>query len=145
MERTLIIAKPDAVQRGLTGEIIRRFEQRGLRIVGLKFMSVSRTLAEQHYDVHRGKPFFEGLVTYMSSSPVVVMALEVAEVLLVAGLGASFLHLGRKMQAWRAVLMWRTAASVATWRWRSDVTWCMARTAWRTRKPSWPCGSRRKN
>jgi len=76
MERTLIIAKPDAVQRGLTGEIIRRFEQRGLRIVGLKFMSVSRTLAEQHYDVHRGKPFFEGLVTYMSSSPVVVMALE---------------------------------------------------------------------
>jgi len=76
MERTLIITKPDAVQRGLTGDIIHRFEQRGLRIVGLKFMAVSRALAEQHYDIHRGKPFFEGLVSYMASSPVVVMALE---------------------------------------------------------------------
>lgn len=76
MERTLIIAKPDAVQRGLVGEIIRRFEARGLRIIGMKFMQVSRELAEQHYAVHRGKPFFEPLVKYITSSPVVVMALE---------------------------------------------------------------------
>ncbi len=76
MERTLIIAKPDAVQRGLTGEIIRRFEARGLRIIGMKFMQVSKELAEKHYDIHRGKPFFEGLVQYIVSSPVVVIALE---------------------------------------------------------------------
>ena len=76
MERTLIIVKPDGVQRGLVGEIIRRFEQRGLRIVGMKFMQVSRDLAEQHYAIHREKPFFGGLVDYITSSPVVVMALE---------------------------------------------------------------------
>ncbi len=76
MERTLIIAKPDAVQRGLTGEIIRRFEARGLRIIGMKFMQVSRELAEKHYAIHKGKPFYEGLVKYITSSPVVVIALE---------------------------------------------------------------------
>jgi nucleoside-diphosphate kinase len=76
MERTLIIVKPDAVQRGLTGEIIRRFEARGLRIIGMKFLQVSRELAEKHYAVHQGKPFFEGLVKYITSSPVVVIALE---------------------------------------------------------------------
>ena len=76
MERTLIIAKPDAVQRGLTGEIIKRFEQRGLRIIGLKFMQVSQELAEKHYDVHRERPFFNDLVSYIISSPVAVIALE---------------------------------------------------------------------
>lgn len=76
VERTLIIVKPDAVQRGLTGEIIKRFEQRGLRIIGMKFMQVSRELAEKHYDVHRERPFFGSLVDYIVSSPVVVMALE---------------------------------------------------------------------
>lgn len=76
MERTLIIIKPDAVQRGLTGEILRRFEQRGLRIVGMKFIQVSRELAEKHYDIHRERPFFSALVNYITSSPVVVVALE---------------------------------------------------------------------
>jgi len=76
MERTLIIAKPDAVQRGLIGEIIKRFERRGLRIIGMKFIQMSRELAEQHYGVHVGKPFYEGLVNYITSGPVVVMALE---------------------------------------------------------------------
>jgi nucleoside-diphosphate kinase len=76
LERTLIIAKPDAVQRGLTGEIIKRFEQRGLRIIGLKFMQVSQELAEKHYDVHRERPFFNDLVSYIISSPVAVIALE---------------------------------------------------------------------
>lgn len=76
MERTLIIIKPDAVQRGLTGEIIRRFETRGLRIIGMKFMQVSRALAEKHYGIHRDKPFFAGVVDYITSSPVVVIALE---------------------------------------------------------------------
>jgi nucleoside-diphosphate kinase len=76
VERTLIIIKPDAVQRGLTGEIVRRFEQRGLRIVGMKFMAVERALAEEHYAIHRGKPFYGSLVNYITSAPVVVMALE---------------------------------------------------------------------
>jgi nucleoside-diphosphate kinase len=76
MERTLIIVKPDGVQRGLTGEIIRRFEARGLRIIGMKFMQVSRELAEKHYAVHRERPFFGSLVNYIVSSPVVVIALE---------------------------------------------------------------------
>jgi nucleoside-diphosphate kinase len=76
MERTLIIVKPDGVQRGLAGEVIKRFEQRGLKIVGLKFMTVSRELAQKHYAVHEGKPFFAGLVDYITSGPVVVMALE---------------------------------------------------------------------
>lgn len=76
MERTLIIIKPDAIQRGLTGEILRRFEARGLRIVGMKFMPISRALAEKHYAIHKGKPFFEGLVNYITSAPVVAVALE---------------------------------------------------------------------
>jgi len=76
MERTLIIIKPDAVQRGLTGEILRRFEARGLRIIGMKFIQVSRELAEKHYAIHKGKGFYEGLVAYITSSPVVVLALE---------------------------------------------------------------------
>lgn len=76
MERTFIIIKPDAVQRGLTGEILGRFEARGLRIIGMKFMQVSRQLAEKHYEVHKGKPFFDGLVKYITSSPVVAIALE---------------------------------------------------------------------
>ena len=76
LERTLIIVKPDAVQRGLTGEIIKRFEQRGLKIIGMKLLQVSRELAEKHYDVHRERPFFGGLVEYITSAPVVVMALE---------------------------------------------------------------------
>ncbi len=76
MERTLIIIKPDAVQRGLTGEILRRFEARGLRIIGMKFMQVPRELAEKHYAIHQGKSFYEGLVNYITSAPAVIMALE---------------------------------------------------------------------
>jgi nucleoside-diphosphate kinase len=76
LERTLIIIKPDAVQRGLSGEILRRFEARGLRIIGMKFMQVSQALAEKHYDVHKERPFFAGLVKYIISAPVIVIALE---------------------------------------------------------------------
>ncbi|MBE2185017.1 MAG: nucleoside-diphosphate kinase [Anaerolineae bacterium] len=76
MERTLIILKPDAVQRGLSGQLIARFEQRGLRIIGMKFIAVSRELAQKHYAIHEGKSFYEGLVNYITSGPVVVIALE---------------------------------------------------------------------
>ena len=84
MERTLIIVKPDAVQRGLTGEIIKRFEQRGLKIIGMKLLQVSKELAEKHYDVHRERPFFAGLVDYIISAPVVVMALEGTDAIVAA-------------------------------------------------------------
>ena len=76
LERTFLAIKPDGVQRGLVGEIIRRFEAKGFTLVGLKFMSVSRQLAEQHYDVHREKPFFAGLVEFITSGPVVAMVWE---------------------------------------------------------------------
>ena len=76
MERTLILAKPDAVQRGLIGEIVTRFERRGLQIVGMKLMHVGTALAREHYKEHVGKPFFKGLVDYITSSPVVAMVVE---------------------------------------------------------------------
>ena len=76
MERTLIIIKPDAVQRGLSGEIIKRLEQRGLKLIGMKLLQVSQDLAEKHYDVHRHRPFFKGLVAYITSAPVIALALE---------------------------------------------------------------------
>ncbi len=75
MERTLIILKPDAVQRGLCGEIISRFERKGLQIVGMKAMRIPPQTAETHYAPHKGKPFYEGLVRFMTSSPVIVLAL----------------------------------------------------------------------
>lgn len=76
MERTLVIIKPDAVQRGLIGDITSRLEKRGLRLIAAKFISVNRILAETHYSVHVGKPFYDGLVKYITSSPVVVMVWE---------------------------------------------------------------------
>ena len=76
MERTFVIIKPDAVQRGLVGEVISRIERRGLRLIGMKFVAVSTELAEQHYAIHKGKPFYEGLIRYITSAPVVAMAWE---------------------------------------------------------------------
>ena len=76
MEQTFIILKPDAVQRGLIGEITARFERRGLKIVAMKMIQVSQELARQHYAVHEGRPFFDGLIAYITSSPVVAMVVE---------------------------------------------------------------------
>lgn len=76
MERTLVLVKPDGVQRGLVGEVIARLEKRGLRLVGAKFLQVSREMAERHYAVHQGKPFYEGLVNYIISAPVMAMVWE---------------------------------------------------------------------
>jgi nucleoside-diphosphate kinase len=75
-ERTFVMIKPDGVQRGFVGEIINRFEKKGLKIVAMKMVSVSKELAEKHYGIHRGKPFFEPTVEYITSSPVVAMVLE---------------------------------------------------------------------
>jgi nucleoside-diphosphate kinase len=76
MERTFVAIKPDGVQRGLVGEIIRRFEAKGFTLVGLKLMRVSKELAEKHYDVHRERPFFPSLVAFITSGPLVAMVWE---------------------------------------------------------------------
>ena len=76
MEQTLIIFKPDAVQRGLMGRIMSRFEDKGLKVIGAKFMQISPELAAVHYEVHQERPFYAGLVDFMTSSPVMVLALE---------------------------------------------------------------------
>jgi nucleoside-diphosphate kinase len=75
-ERTFVMIKPDAVQRGLAGEIINRFEQKGIKIIGLKLVAVSKELAEKHYEIHKDKPFFKPTVKYITSSPVIAMVLE---------------------------------------------------------------------
>jgi nucleoside-diphosphate kinase len=92
MERTLIILKPDAVQRGLCGEIITRFERKGLQLVGMKAMRIPQQTAETHYAPHKGKPFYEGLVKFMTSSPVVVLALQGKDAITIARkmMGATF-------------------------------------------------------
>ena len=76
MERTLVLVKPDGVQRGLIGEVIGRLERRGLRLIAAKFIQVSQELAETHYAIHKGKPFYDGLIKYITSAPVMAMAWE---------------------------------------------------------------------
>ena len=76
MEKTLVLVKPDGVQRSLIGEVISRLERRGLRLTGAKFMQVSTELAETHYAIHQGKPFYNGLIQYITSAPVMAMVWE---------------------------------------------------------------------
>ncbi|HEY7157128.1 MAG TPA: nucleoside-diphosphate kinase [Gemmataceae bacterium] len=84
MERTLILLKPDCVHRRLVGSIVQRFEQKGLRLAGLKLVQVSRGLAEQHYAVHKGRPFFESLLKFITSGPTVALVLEGSQAVAVA-------------------------------------------------------------
>ena len=76
MERTLIILKPDAVQRRLVGRILQRFEDKGIAVAAMKLMRITRDLAERHYAPHKGKPFYPGLINYVTSGPVVVLVLQ---------------------------------------------------------------------
>jgi len=76
LDRTLILVKPDAFERGLTGEVVARFERKGLRIVAMEFMRLERSTAEEHYDEHREKPFFSDLVEFITSGPLVALVLE---------------------------------------------------------------------
>ena len=76
VERSLVLVKPDGVQRGLIGEVFARLERRGLRLVAAKFMAVSQELAETHYAIHKGKPFYDGLIAYITSAPVMAMVWE---------------------------------------------------------------------
>lgn len=84
MERTLILLKPDCVQRRLLGEILQRFERKGLRLAGLKLVQASRSLAEKHYAVHKGKPFYDSLLQFLTSGPTVALVLEGREAVVVA-------------------------------------------------------------
>jgi nucleoside-diphosphate kinase len=92
MERTLIILKPDAVQRNLIGEILSRFEKKGLQLVGMKLTRIPMQTAETHYESHKAKPFYPGLVKFMTSSPVVVLALAGKDAIAIARnmMGATF-------------------------------------------------------
>jgi nucleoside-diphosphate kinase len=92
MERTLIILKPDAVQRGFCGQIIDRFEKKGFQILGMKFMKITQSHAETHYAPHKGKPFYDGLVKFMTSSPVLVIALAAKDAITISRkmMGATF-------------------------------------------------------
>ena len=92
MERTLVIIKPDAVQRQLAGRIISRFEEKGLQIAAVKFMRISQELAREHYAVHKGKDFFEPLIKYITSGPVLIMVLQADGVIAMARklMGATF-------------------------------------------------------
>lgn len=83
MQTSLIILKPDAIQRGLAGTILQRFERKGLRIVGAKLMLVPKELAEKHYAEHAGKPFYDGLIKFVTSSPVMVLAIQGLEAITV--------------------------------------------------------------
>jgi len=87
MERTFVAIKPDAVQRGLIGEIVQRFEKKGFKIIGLKFVQLDRETAEKHYAEHVGKPFYEKLVSFITSGPIVVMAIK----------GINIVEVARKM------------------------------------------------
>jgi nucleoside-diphosphate kinase len=84
MERTLILLKPDCMQRRLAGAVLQRFEQKGLRLAGLKLVQASRALAEQHYAVHKGKPFYDSLLQFLTAGPTVALVLEGREAVAVA-------------------------------------------------------------
>ncbi len=84
MEKTFVMVKPDGVQRNLIGEIISRFEKKGLKLAGMKLLAIPRVLAEEHYKEHVGKPFFEELVSFITSGPVVAMVLEGQEAISLA-------------------------------------------------------------
>lgn len=84
MQRTYLMVKPDGVQRGLIGEIISRFEKRGFKLIAMKFFTPSKALVEQHYAEHNGKPFFDGLVSFLTSGPVCAMCWEGEDVIAIA-------------------------------------------------------------
>jgi hypothetical protein len=121
MERSLVLVKPDGVQRGLMGEVIARLERRGLLLAGAKFMQVSRALAEEHYAIHKGKPFYDGLITYITSS--------------------------RSVRRWGPPVRWkpRRERSATILRWKSAGTSPTPRTAPKMALRKWRSGSNRRN
>ena len=135
MERSLVLVKPDGVQRALVGEVISRLERRGLRLVAAKFIQVSKDLAETHYAIHKGKPFYEGLISYITSAPVMAMVWEGPNAIAAIRqtMGAT-----RPTEAAPGSLRHDFALEVG----RISPTLLIA---WRTVQMKWLCGSRRKN
>jgi nucleoside diphosphate kinase len=129
MERTLILVKPDGVQRGLIGPIIGRFESRGLKLVGMKFIQMSDQLAARHYAVHEGKPFYDGLVTYIVSGPVVAMVWE----------GKDAVAAARSTMGVTNLWPQRPGRSEVILRLRSAAIWSTGQTARKTARRKWPC------
>jgi nucleoside-diphosphate kinase len=139
VERTFIAIKPDGVQRGLVGEIIQRFESKGFKLVGLKQLQVSRALAEEHYGEHKERPFFSGLVDFITSSPVVAMVWEGKDVVASArkmigatnpldsnpgtirgdfgiDIGRNIIHGSDAVEtAQREIALWFSDSEIATW------------------------------
>merc|ERR1711915_1056899 len=134
-ERTFIAVKPDGVQRGLTGEIIKRFEARGFKLVAMKMMQASKEHLENHYSDLAGKPFFNGLVKYMGSSPLVAMCWEGSNVVLTA----------RKMMGETSPLTPSLVPSGETTALKSAETSFMAQTLWNLPTRRLPSGSNPKN
>ncbi len=118
IERTLILVKPDAFARNLTGEIIARFERKGLRLAALKHMTMTHELAERHYAEHEGKPFFAELVTFITSGPLVAMVLD----------GEAAVDAARQVIGATNPLRRPRARFAATTRWRWARTWSTAPT-----------------
>ena len=135
MERTLVLVKPDGVQRGLIGEIISRLERRGLKLVGMKLMQVNDALARQHYGEHVDRPFFAGLVAFITSSPVVAMAWEAENA--VEAVGAPWVRLAQQHLL--------RGPSGETWPWTSAATLCTGLTAGNRPKGNWPYSSKPEN
>ena len=131
-ERTLVLVKPDGVQRGLVGEVITRLERRGLKLAAMKLMQVSDGLARQHYGEHVDRPFFSGLVSFITSSPIVAMVWEANNA---AGNRAQYLGTDQPGQLGGPV------PSGATWVSTSAATWCMALTVLSLRNGKWTCSS----
>ena len=132
-ERTLVLVKPDGVQRLLVGRILQRYEDRGLKIVGLKLVLIDRDLAEHHYAIHSERPFFRGLVEFISSAPLVAAVLEGPNAVAVVRAVNGATRPPRRRRA-------RSAATSPSRRRRISST---RRTASTRRRRSWPSGSRR--
>jgi len=135
VERTLVILKPDAVQRGLIGQITARLEQRGLKLVGMKLIHIDEALAARHYAVHKGKPFYDGLIQYITSSPVVVQVWQ----------GKRVIEIVRRTCGATNPIDADLAPSAPISAWRSAAISFMPPTARRLRLMRFRCTSRKTN
>jgi len=135
VERSLVLVKPDGVQRGLIGEVIARFERRGLRLVAAKFMQVSLELAKQHYAEHEGKPFYDGLIAYITSAPVMAMVWE----------GPNAVAAIRQTVGSTKPVKPRPARFVTTLRWRWGAISSTLRISLKPARAKRRCGSRTMN
>jgi nucleoside-diphosphate kinase len=122
LEQTLVFVKPDGVQRGLIGEVIARLERRGLKLVAAKFMNVSQELAEKHYAIHKGKPFYEGLIKYITSAPVMAMVWEGPRAIeVVLEVGRNLTHASDSVEnGQKEIALWFKPEELVSWKRATD-------------------------